>query len=80
MKDGILQTSEVNSCLPCEVSHAIEGAFSGLGDVLRNGTTSGMVITIAKRCAGLLCVKREHPPSVTSSRCLTHSSSMGKIR
>ena len=80
MKDGILQTSEVNYCLPCEVSHTTEGAFSGLGDVLRNGTTSGTGITVAERCTGLLWVKREHPPSATSSRCLTHNSSMGKIR
>lgn len=56
MKDGILQNSEVNSCLPCEVSHTTEGAFSGLGDVLRNGTMSGMEITVAERCAGLLWV------------------------
>lgn len=66
VKDGILQTSEVNSCLPFEVSHMIEGVFSGLGDVLR--------------CAGLLWVKREHPYSVVFSRCLTYNSIMGKIR
>ena len=74
-----MQTSEVISCLPGEVSHTTEGAFSGLGDFLRNGTISGIGITVAERCSGLLWVKRKHPISVTASRCLTHSSSMGKI-
>lgn len=54
MKDSILQTSEVNYCLPYEVSHTTEGAFSGLGDVLRNGNNSGIGITAVERCAGLL--------------------------
>lgn len=34
VKDGILQSFNVNSCLPCEVTHTTERAFNDLGDVL----------------------------------------------
>lgn len=80
MKDSILQTSEVNFCLPCEASHTTEVAFFVLGDILRNSAKSSMGNSVGERCAGLLRVKRECPPSVTSFRCLIHSSRMGKVQ
>lgn len=80
MKDSILQTSEVNSCLPCEASHTTEVTFFDPGDILMNSAKSNMGNSVAERRAGLLRVKRECPQSVTSSRCLIHSSRMGKVQ